>query len=210
MHPDTRQVAAHMREFGLTVLGRAAYQCTFSEMGAPYAHAMAVVFAAQGTELVVKARIADEHPLLIFDTLPKSGSTTDQLTIKELFENGRTIQYSDLPEALWATTGIRIDKLKEFQQFGKYRNTIMHFAVPEEDWSGVTRRFLMEVVEPLVQKCWPDESMINYIDIWDEVTVSEGYFEGALERSGIEITPAIRKAIDRNIPDSYKTTYKPQ
>ena len=57
---------------------------------------------------------------------------------------------------------------------------------------------------------WPDESIIDCIHIWDEVTVSEGYFEGALERSGIEITPAIRKAIDRNIPDSYKKTYRPQ
>jgi hypothetical protein len=54
MHPDTCQIAGHMREFGLTILGRAAYQCTFSEMGAPNAHAMSGVQAVHGAELVIK------------------------------------------------------------------------------------------------------------------------------------------------------------
>lgn len=209
MHPDTREVADHIREFGLTNLGRAAYQCTFSEMGAPYAHAMAVVHAAQGGELVIKARIAQEHPLLIFSTLPKSGSTTGLLSIKELFENGRTIQYNDLPEALWATTGIRIAKFEQYQQFGKYRNMIMHFGVPDEEWSEPTLKFLFEVMEPLVQDFWKS-SILPYADEWDEVTVSEGYLEGQLIEHGIEITPALRAAIDAEVPDSYRDSYKPQ
>ena len=85
MHPDTKQVARHLREFGMAVLGRAAYDLTFSEMQRPYAHLMAVGHAANGAELVLKARIAQEHPLLLFDTLPKSANAPDQLTIKELY-----------------------------------------------------------------------------------------------------------------------------
>src|SRR5436190_21751880 len=103
MHPDTKQVARHLREFGMAVLGRAAYDLTFSEMQRPYAHLMAVGHAANGAELVLKARIAQEHPLLLFDTLPKSANAPDQLTIKELYQYGRTIQYNELPEVLWAT-----------------------------------------------------------------------------------------------------------
>ena len=200
MHPDTREVAGHMREFGLTVLSRAAYQCTFSDLGAPYGHAIAIGSAAHGAELVIKARIADEHPSLIFDTLPKSGSTKDMLSIKELFENGRTVQFNELPEAPWAATGIRMERIDQFQKFGRYRNTIMHFGVPKEDWSGITLEFLIQVVEPPIQQFW-EESLIGYIDAWDEVTVSDGYFERALNRRGIEITPAIRAAIDDCIPD---------
>ena len=86
MHPDTREVAAHMRQFGMAVLGRAVYDLTFSEMMAPYKHSMSVGLAAQGAEICVKARIAQEHPLLLFTHLPKSANAEDQLTIKELFE----------------------------------------------------------------------------------------------------------------------------
>ena len=194
MHPDTREVAAHMQDFALTVLGRAAYQCTFSDMGAPYGHAMAVLHAAHGAELAIKARIADEHPLLIFNSLPKSGTTTEQLSIKELFEQGRTIQFNELPEALWAATGIRMNRVEQYQKFGKYRNIIMHFAAPAEDWSTLTMEFLFQVVEPMVHEFW-GESIIAYAPLWDEVTVAEGYLEKRLKRSGIEITQSMREAI---------------
>ena len=108
MHPDTREVAKHMREFGLAILGRAVYDLTFSEMMAPFKHSMAVGLAAQGAAICIKARIAQEHPLLLFNQLPKSTNAEDQLTVGELFEYGRTIQYQELPELLWATTGVRI------------------------------------------------------------------------------------------------------
>ena len=76
VHPDTREVAAHMREFGLAILGRAAYDLTFSEMMAPYKHAMAIGHAAHGAEIVIKARIAQEHPLLLFTHLPNRRTRT--------------------------------------------------------------------------------------------------------------------------------------
>ena len=174
MHPETRKVAQHMREFAFAVLGRATYECTFADLGAPYGHALAVVHAAHGMELMIKARIADEHPLLIFDTLPKSGSTTNMLGAKELFEKGRTIQYSDLPEALWAATGIRLAQLNRYNEFGQFRNTIMHFGVPDKEWSDLSLKFLFEVVEPLAQEFWK-ESFIPYASVWDEVTIAEGY-----------------------------------
>lgn len=195
MHPDTKEVAKHMREFGLTILGRAAYDMTFNEMMRPYAHAMAVGEAAHGAEIVMKARIAEEHPLLIFTNLPKSANAEDQLTVHELFEYGRTIQFNELPEALWAATGIRMGRVEQYQQFGKLRNAIIHFAVPANDYHGETFKFLFEVMEPLVQQFW-NESIMSYASEWDEVTVSDGYLEEQLVQCGIEITPALRQAID--------------
>lgn len=196
MHPDTRNVADHLRKFGMAVLGRAAYDLTFSEMMRPYAHLMAVSTAAQGAELVLKARIAQEHPLLLFSTLPKSAHAEDQLTIQELYEYGRTIQYHELPEVLWATTGIRIMRIEQFQEFGKLRNASVHFAVPEdEDWHTTTLKFLFEVMEPLVNRFWND-SMIPYAADWDEY-VWEDALRGQLEQCEIEITPGLEKALDR-------------
>ena len=114
MNPETKQVSQHMKEFGLHILGRAIYDATFSEMTRPFAHMLSVVHAAHGAEILIKARIAEEHPLLIFKSYPKSNTTKDVLSIKELFKYGRTLMYSDLPEVLWATTGYRIKELDRY------------------------------------------------------------------------------------------------
>lgn len=46
---------------------------------------LSIVHAAHGAEIFIKARIAEEHPLLIFKSYPKSNTTNDTLSIKELF-----------------------------------------------------------------------------------------------------------------------------
>ena len=128
MHPDTRQVAEHLRDFGMAVLGRAAYDLTFSELMRPFAHLMAVGQAAQGAELVIKARVAQEHPLLLFSALPKSAHAEGQLTIHELYEYGRTIQYNELPRGAVGhdrysnQTGRTIPELREVaKRFDSFR-----------------------------------------------------------------------------------------
>lgn len=187
MHPETTKVAEHMRGFALTVLGRAAYDVTFSEMTRPFAHAMAVTLAAHGAEIAVKARIAEQHPLLIFAQLPKANSTDSQLTIKELLTTGRTLMFSELPERLWATTGYRMKSAERFQEFGALRNQIMHFALPSQDFSATTLRFLFEVVEPLVNDFW-QESIIPYAEEYDEVIAAEGYLQEQLQRLSVRPT----------------------
>jgi len=74
----------------------------------------------------------------------------------------------------------------------------MHFAVPNEEWSHLTMEFLFQVIEPLVDTFWK-ESIIPYATVWDEVTVAEGYLEERLKNCGIEISPAMRAAIDNEM-----------
>lgn len=186
MHPDTRNIAGYMKEFGLHILGRAIIDSTFSEITKPFAHPLAVVHAAHGTEIILKARIAQEHPLLIFENLPKSGSTPGDLTITELLNQGRTIRYEDLPEMLWATTGHRLAKTKEFLEFGRLRNQIMHFAVPDGELADATLRFCFEVIEPVVQEFW-EESLVGYAAEWDDAIHSDGYLSDRLAALGIKL-----------------------
>ncbi len=61
---------------------------------------LCVVHAAHAAEILLKARIAQEHPLLIFSKLPKSLPTKDALTLIDLLENGRTLSYDELPDQL--------------------------------------------------------------------------------------------------------------
>ena len=194
MHSETSQVAEHMHEFGCCTLGRAVVDVVFSEMMKPYAHASAVTLAAHAAEVIVKARIVQEHPLLVFDTLPKSTTTSDMLSVRELFEYGKTINYSDLPERLWASTGYRMKDTKKFLDFGRLRNTIMHFAVPKRDTATETLRFAFEVIEPMLQDFW-DDSVIPYAEMWDDVVASEGYLKEQLDLHNIAITEKTREVI---------------
>lgn len=161
MHPYTKQVANHMKDFGFHILGRAIYDATFNEMMKPFSHTLSVVHAAHGAEILIKARIAQEHPLLIFSSYPKSKTTTSNLSVKELFQHGRTLLYSELPEALWAATGYRIKQVDEFLKFGALRNGLVHFAAPEFDAAAETLKFVFEVIDPIVRDFW-DKTFVEY------------------------------------------------
>lgn len=155
MNPDAKLISQHMKEFGLSLLGRALVDVTFSEMLYPFAHAMGVTRCAHAAEIIIKARIAEEHPLLIFTKLPKPPTQPSrQLSLKKLLAEGETVPYHQLPHVLWATTGYHIPHLEQFKKFGSLRNTITHFAVPNDDLPRETYRYAFQVIEPMIYEFW--------------------------------------------------------
>jgi hypothetical protein len=112
--------------------------------------------AAHAAELLIKARIAQEHPLLIFDQLPRSPrAPKTRLELQALFSQGRTFQWSELPDRLWAATGLSIPNEKKFNSFGKFRNGIQHFGpTVKADASYETLQFVFEVIDPFIHQCW--------------------------------------------------------
>lgn len=67
----------------------------------------------------------------------------------------RLVQYAELPERLWAATGIRVANVDLYQQFGRLRNTVQHFAPPDNcDFSLETSRFIYGVVDPFINQSW--------------------------------------------------------
>lgn len=91
------QLSNHMKYFGIHMLAKGLVTATFNEYGNPYGHSMSVIQVAHGAELVIKAKIAEEHPLLIFANLPKSANSIDTvLGIEDLLNKGKTIMYSEL------------------------------------------------------------------------------------------------------------------
>jgi hypothetical protein len=183
MHPDTRGIAAHMKEFGLHLLGRSLVDVTFSEMGQPYAHAMGVARCAHAVEITIKARIAEEHPLLIFVRVPKPAPKS-LLGIERLMTEGRTLTYADLPDALWATTGYQIPDIQQFQEFGRLRNTITHLVVPNFDLCEATLRFAFQVIEPMIYDFWQSDIVEYYESYLEE----EEYLAETLQRYGISFS----------------------
>ena len=184
MNPDTRKMPKHMRQFGLYVLGQSLENATFAEMGNPYFHAIATVQAAHAAEIILKARIAEEHPLLIFSALPKAPTDAGKLLdIEDLLSKGKTVTYFELPDLLWAATGYRIPELERYVEFGKLRNMLQHLSRPSNmELGNRTIEYVFTVIEPMISDFWND-TCINYIGLLGEET--HIYLKERMDKLGI-------------------------
>ena len=162
MNPALRDVSGHMVGLGLNSLAHALRLALYRSPDNECWSQLSVLNAAHAAEILVKARIADEHPLLIFSQVPRSTQADgDLLNYGDLFGSGRTYQYNELPERLWAVTGIRLANAGAFQEFGRLRNTIQHFAAPSVDASQATLDFVFGVLDPFINAEW-DEFAIDH------------------------------------------------
>jgi hypothetical protein len=164
-----------MQDLGLGALAHANRHAAYAAMENVRWPDLSVLQAAHAAELLIKARIAQEHPLLVFDQLPRSTQAAgSHLDLDDLFRVGRTVQWSDLPERLWASTGITLPNRKRFDDFGKLRNGLQHFApAPGTPTAEETLRFVFEVVDPFINECWglfavdydeDDEPYVYFVD----------------------------------------------
>jgi hypothetical protein len=156
MDPELLKISGHMKDIGLGVLSQAQKNAFFMDYITRLNEGVfSVIQAAHAAELLIKACIAEQHPLLIFSQLPKSiNIDNDLLNFPALFDSGRTLEYNELPERLWATTGYKIPNLGTYNSFGKLRNGIQHFAVPNVDFSQLTGEFIYTVIDPILEKFW--------------------------------------------------------
>lgn len=168
MDASLKNVYEHMIALGAGSLSHANYLAHFYDWSNQMWSQLGVLQAAHACEIFLKARLAQEHPLLIFDSLPKStadcvNKTTGLLDFESLLEKGQTITYSELPEKVWAATGVKINNLKLYNDFGKLRNSIQHFAAPNRDVSLQTSQFIYDVIDPFINSEWGMCAM-NYCD----------------------------------------------
>jgi hypothetical protein len=158
VNPALRDVWKHMRDLGLGALAHANHHAAYVQMESEVARwpELSVLQAAHAAELLIKASIAQEHPLLIFEQLPRSSQTSgEHLAIEDLFRQGRTLQWAELPERLWAATGVPLPSISRYESFGRLRNGIQHFAAPSGiDTATETLRFVFEVIDPLINRSW--------------------------------------------------------
>ena len=155
MNPDLKNVAENMKDLGLGALTHALRLSLYSTPENPSWGDLSVLNAAHAAEILIKARLAAEHPLLIFTQVPKSTQVSGaMLDFEDLFARGQTIEFQDLPERLWAATGIRLTNLDVYASFGKLRNAIQHFAPPTHRSAKRTLEFVFRVLDPFIFQTW--------------------------------------------------------
>lgn len=165
MHEELRGVSEHLKELGLASLAHAQQHTFFYSMDNKYWSDLAVLQAAHAAEILLKARIAEEHPLLIFSDIPRSTKVNeDKLSFRSLVESGKTLQYNELPERLWATTGYKIKDDNLYQNFGKLRNNIQHFATPKDrNLTQEILNFIFGIIDPMIHDFWGLYA-VNYVE----------------------------------------------
>lgn len=156
MDEELRSVHRHMLALGLGALAHANWHANYYSPDNEHWSELSVVQAAHAAEILIKARIAEEHPLLIFEHLPKPDKSAETaLELAHLIEYGRTYQYTDLPDRLWATTGRKLPNSEKYRCFGRLRNSIQHFTSPSDrNLSKETLEFIFGVIDPFINECW--------------------------------------------------------
>jgi hypothetical protein len=170
MSPELENISEHIRELGFGMLAQAQRNLltgtwdaiTFPRIDTPI---FGVLQAAQSAELLIKAAIAHKHPLLIFNKLPDSADL-ELLDYRTLVLKGKTVDYSALPQLLWAVTGYRINALTCYREFGNLRNSIQHFAVPDENLARRGAEFIYDVIDPILDHFW-EENALSFNDTTD-------------------------------------------
>jgi hypothetical protein len=145
-----------MFELGTSALAHANWHANYMSPDNHMWPQLSALQAAHAAEILIKARIAEEHPLLILENIPKSTQVdSPRLELKHLIEKSKTIQYSELPERLWAVTGIKLKNIEVYKKFGLLRNSIQHFASPlDVDCNLETKKFIYQVIDPFIHDCW--------------------------------------------------------
>jgi len=160
---DKLTMASQMRDFGLTMVAKGLVNVAYAEAGAPHSHAMGVVNIANGFEILIKSKIVEEHPLLVFEQIPKESKIPDgNIKFEDLIEHGKTIMYSELSERLWASTGHKIIDLNFYNEFGKVRNKIIHFSPPKISLPDFAIKFTFTVIEKAINEWW-DTTILEYV-----------------------------------------------
>lgn len=156
MHPELENISEHMKEIGLGLLSQAQANAFFWHPKNRLDEGIfAIIQTAHAAEILIKACIAEHHPLLIFTKLPKSVNVEENLLdFDSLFESGRSLDYKELPDRLWAITGYKIEEIEVYRSLGKLRNGIQHFAVPEINLSQACSEFIYKVIDPILEHFW--------------------------------------------------------
>ena len=164
---NKKGISFSMRNYALSIIARSLLEI-FKEDKMPYAHATSVINIAHSFEILIKSKIVEEHPLLIFDKLSNNEKIkSKELDFDDLLENGRTIEYSKLPYRLWATTNYKIKEIELYNSFGKIRNQIIHFHIPMDlSLSELSFKYAFKIVEACINDWW-GITILKYIKVFD-------------------------------------------
>lgn len=186
---DFTDVTDYMYEFAVGLLAHGIEHVVLHGRGAPsFARAFGIHHVVHGTELLGKAAIAMTDPTKIFTDVPRARPPASRVTFEDVVRQGRTIGYSELPQALLEVTGFRLSHEGLFREVGRLRNAVQHFVVPNIDCHETALTYACSVTDPLLRHFWSLGVFEAIARAWDEedpYLIESDAIGEALERAGI-------------------------
>jgi hypothetical protein len=152
MHESLKEIRTRILNLETDALTRANTDAAYFDPDKQHRISLAPLAAAHAGELLLKALIAKEHPLLLFKNISEK-TTDDEIDLDWLVRNGRTHDFSRLPSVLWAATGINIPDIGSFQRIAALRNQVQHFVDEREsDVRLECLNFIYSNIDPLLHE----------------------------------------------------------
>ncbi|SIQ20002.1 hypothetical protein SAMN05880590_102540 [Rhizobium sp. RU35A] len=195
MHAIFDEIPYRILENAKCAIAQANMHAIFLDPGNEHWGNVSVLNAAQAGELVMKAAIANVHPLLIFQNVfDLDDANSEDLDIERIIQRAKTHEFHNLPKVMWAVLKDRLPDLNSFNEMRKMRNAVQHFYHPGgfANYGEAARRlsldFLYKNVDPILKKYF-DLSAIEFHED------SEGYF--------YIVQALLRHEIIFSIPDDF-------
>lgn len=154
---ELNEINNGMVDFGCSLLGKSLYDLTFAPMGGACVHPYAFSSLVQSLEILMKAAIAEKHPLLIYEKIPKLTSKRNQLN--EFFKKARSRNFLDLPDLLELTTNYQIER-KLLEDAWINRCKIIHIGQnSNSDYTYLGLDLTFKVIDPFIYTFWKRSSI---------------------------------------------------
>ncbi len=152
MHYSLIGISTRILGLATDALTRANTDAVYFDRGREHRLSLAPLAAAHAGELLLKALIAKEHPLLLFKNIGEK-ATNDEIDLEWLLKNGRTHDFSRLPSILWAASGIELPDVNSFRRIAELRNQVQHFLdVRDADVQFECLKFIYSNVDPMLKE----------------------------------------------------------
>ena len=166
MHESLAGIEQKMFALSVASLAQAQTNTMFWEPDWKGRDLLAPILVAHSGELLIKAIIAREHPLLIFKNLFETSKSEDiEVDLTRLLEKGQTHDFSKLPALLKATVGESVPNLASFERIRVLRNQIQHFSAPQDaQIQRIVVEFIYENIDPLLNQYFDSHACEHHHD----------------------------------------------
>lgn len=191
MHRALEEIPYHVLENAKIALIQANTHAVFLDPGNEHWGNVSVLNASRAGELFIKAAIAAQHPLLIFQNIfDFDDGVSDEIDIERVLTRARTHDFQHLPKILWTVLGERIPDLDSFERIRSMRNAIQHFYHPAgldnygQEASNLSLEFIYKNIDPIINKHFG----LHAIEFHEDHSVGYDYVVASLLRRQIKFT----------------------